>query len=295
MFSRAVRRPLAVASRPPPRAGRRPVTARWRARTSARSGRTASRSSSPVGRRPATRVQPVASTTASGSPTATSAPDVHGQGHDEPGTGARHHVLHLHRLEHDDRCPLGHRLAHRHRDQHHRALERGGDRSRVLDRGTRGPSRRSTPAQAVGIGKMLGSPAMAGHRRPALRSSSAAWASAAARAVRSTAVSPGVQKAWTPGVESAKSTPAGHLAADGVRLVPGARGVVAPGPRPGRRRLDGHHADVVLGGVGEQGLGIPAVGRVRPQLRVDREHHRVEVVAPQCLEVGGRRASARGR
>ena len=33
----------------------------------------------------------------------------------------------------------------------------------------------------------------------------------------------------------------------------------------------------------------PPVGRVRPQLRIDREHHRVEVVAAQRLEVGGRR------
>ena len=60
------------------------------------------------------------------------------------------------------------------------------------------------------------------------------------------------------------------------------------GPRSGGGGLDGHDPDVVLGGVGEQRLGVAPVVGVGPQPGIDREHHRVEVVAPERLEMGGR-------
>jgi len=42
--------------------------------------------------------------------------------------------------------------------------------------------------------------------------------------------------------------------------------------------------------MGEELLGVMTVGGIVPQLRVHREHHRVEVVATECLEVRGRGA-----
>ena len=93
--------------------------------------------------------------------------------------------------------------------------------------------------------------------------------------------------ACTPGVESAKPTPR----ATSSRLVYGSYQVVVVGGRPaqGARgdRLDRHDPEIALLGELEQRLRITAVRGVRPQLGADREHHRVEVVAAQGLQLSG--------
>ena len=68
----------------------------------------------------------------------------------------------------------------------------------------------------------------------------------------------------------------------------GVRGPVAP--RAPCDRLDGHHADVPLGALGQQGVHVGPVVVVSQHRRVDGEHDGVQVVAPDRLEVGGRGA-----
>ena len=113
-------------------------------------------------------------------------------------------------------------------------------------------------------------------------------------------MSPGVQNAWTPGVDRAKWTPRSISSSVAGGLVPrpgpalGGGGVAgdrvgqraAVGPGPPRHRLDHHDADVALGADGEELLGGLAVLGPGPQGGVDREHHGVEVEAAQRLEVG---------
>ena len=91
-----------------------------------------------------------------------------------------------------------------------------------------------------------------------------------------------------------------ELGVAGLRLVPRVgptgRGGGAPGhrvgqwtavgPRPARRRLDHHDPDVALGTQSQELLRRLAVLGSRPQRRVDREHHGVEIEAAECLEVG---------
>ena len=285
MFSRAVRR-LWLCRRATTSGRPASWVPRWRARTSCRSGRTASRSAVPSSSSTGT-VAPVASTTASGSPTATSAPTSTTTERTTPPTGDRDHVLHLHGLEDEQGRTLPHGRPVGHRDLHHRALDRGVD-GQPGPGGwlglAPGPDRRRR--HAAGMGKMLVSADAA--RTISSRSARliGAWPSAAVSAVVRTLVSPGVQKASTPGVDSTKSTARATSSHGDVRLVPRPRGAVPPAPRPGRHRLDGHHPDVVLAGVRQQRLRVPAVGGVRPQLGIDREHHGVEVVAAQGLEVG---------
>ncbi len=112
-------------------------------------------------------------------------------------------------------------------------------------------------------------------------------------------MSPGVQKACTPGVERAKWMPRSsssslacgsyHESAQRAEVASlsgdrvGQRAAV--GPRPPRRRLDHHHAHVALGAEGEELFGRLAVLGPGPQRGIDREHHRVEVETAQCLEM----------
>ena len=84
------------------------------------------------------------------------------------------------------------------------------------------------------------------------------------------------------------------------RVGPAGRGGVVPGdgvgqraavaPRPARRGLDHHDADVALGAQREELFcRFPVLGS-GPQRGVDREHHGVQVETAQRLEVGQRHA-----
>ena len=121
-------------------------------------------------------------------------------------------------------------------------------------------------------------------------SSSALWASAASSTIGSRPRSPGVQNAWTPVGGEREGDAAGDGLRIGLRLVPRGPRRILVAPRPAGRRLDGHHAHVTCRALCQQLLGVGAVDRIGPDPRVDREHHGVQVVAAQGLELGTGRA-----
>ena len=87
-----------------------------------------------------------------------------------------------------------------------------------------------------GMGKMSSSAAMASTAAAGPRRSSAASRSAEARTRGRSAMSPGVQNAWTPGVDRAKWMPRSDLVVGRRRLVPRRRPALAPSPGCRRRR-----------------------------------------------------------
>ena len=249
------------------------------------------------------RSAPPTSTTASGVPSATRPPATTSRRSSVPATGRADDVLHLHRLEHHHDGAGRHLRSPTGTGSSATVPWSGASRRDLLARcDVPSPAPSAGPAsvarhraQAAPSGRWTARPPWPRWRPHARRRPSAVAAEAAARAVVRTPVSPGVQKAWTPGVERAKRTPRRHGRRIGAGLVPGVGGGGPAGPRAGRRGLDGHHPDVVLGGVRQQRLGVPAVVGVGPQPGIDGEHHGVEVVAPQGLEMGGRAPCARGR
>ena len=150
----------------------------------------------------------------------------------------------------------------------------------------RGPSPPSGKMTSSPAASSIAACAIARHReRPAL--------GAAARARGSRPTSPGVQKAWTPGVESANRMPLAIRSAS----VCGRYQVVAvtsPSPQgPLGHGLDGHHPHVAGGALLEQCLGVGAVDGVGPHPRVHGEHDGIEVVAAERFQL--RHAACRGR
>ncbi len=128
-----------------------------------------------------------------------------------------------------------------------------------------------------------------GRRRGTARRARA-LASAASSTVGSRPRSPGVQNAWTPSVESAKAMPRAMASGSVCGSYQVDRVGLLVAPRPAGAGLDDHHADVACGALGQERLGVGAVDRIGPHPRVDREHHGVEVVAAERLELGTGRA-----